>query len=197
MNETIKTILIALIVVWLYNNYSKEGFDYRRYNVLEGYNNMVLTTEKGDLGSIAFPSGMIMIWTKGTNNIPSGWALCDGNNGTPNLIGKFLLGVNPDPNAAAMFRTPGMGGGSAKISVGQLPAHSHGYSDVYHVEDENYVNRMAPGYHQILDRTRQWGSADGGDSNNLGMGREKESKPIGSGEDYYPPFVTVAYIMKL
>ena len=37
-----------------------------------------------------FVSGMIIAF-KGSS-IPSGWALCDGSNGTPNLIGKFIRG---------------------------------------------------------------------------------------------------------
>ena len=33
------------------------------------------------------------MWSGATNNIPSGWALCDGNNGTPNLQDKFIVGA--------------------------------------------------------------------------------------------------------
>lgn len=40
------------------------------------------------------PSGTILAWYNKTGaHIPSGWALCDGNNGTPNLNGVFLRGV--------------------------------------------------------------------------------------------------------
>ena len=177
MNDTLKTILIALIILWVYHNYGKEGFDYR-YNVLEGYNNMVLTDPAGNLGSIAFPSGIVMIWTKGTNNIPSGWALCDGNNGTPNLTGKFVLGVNPNSDKME-FRTVGMGGGNAKISVGQLPAHTHNVG----FPAANLEPGRAGG---MIDSAGTWNP-----------NTPITSKPTGSGEDYYPPFVTLAYIMKL
>jgi microcystin-dependent protein len=188
MNETIKTILIALIVVWLYNNYGKEGFDYRYNNPsLDGYNNMVLTDPNGNLASIPFPKGMIMIWTQ--NNIPSGWALCDGNNGTPNLSGKFLLGVNPDPNAAANFRTPGMGGGSAKISVGQLPAHNHDI--VGKGDDTGFCASGECGFYS----TDRWSNDREVRASTSGGKLVVEN--TGSGQDYYPPFVTVAYIMKL
>lgn len=36
--------------------------------------------------------GMIMMFSG--SGIPSGWALCDGKNGTPNLIDRFILGGN-------------------------------------------------------------------------------------------------------
>ncbi len=185
MNETIKTILIAFIVVWAYNNYSKEGFSYRNTPaVLEGSNNMVLTDNNGNLSSIQFPSGMIMIWTKGLNNIPIGWALCDGTQGTPDLRGKFLLGVNTDPNTNAVFRTPGQSGGSTKISVGQLPAHTHMYRTIMYMGGADVGGgNTGPG-----------GNWDNPKWNRNFYGG---TEPRGDGEDYYPPFVTVAYIMKL
>jgi hypothetical protein len=34
--------------------------------------------------------GMIIMWHGGIDTIPEGWYLCDGNNGTPDLIGKFI-----------------------------------------------------------------------------------------------------------
>nr|DAO59156.1 MAG TPA: LONG TAIL FIBER PROTEIN P37 PROTEIN, FIBER PROTEIN.2A [Bacteriophage sp.]DAX00354.1 MAG TPA: LONG TAIL FIBER PROTEIN P37 PROTEIN, FIBER PROTEIN.2A [Bacteriophage sp.] len=30
----------------------------------------------------------------GQSEIPEGWAVCDGNNGTPNLVGKFIKAVS-------------------------------------------------------------------------------------------------------
>lgn len=37
-------------------------------------------------------SGMIAIWSGAILNIPSGYVLCDGNNGTPDLRNKFIPG---------------------------------------------------------------------------------------------------------
>lgn len=37
------------------------------------------------------PVGTIVIWRYALNLIPAGWVLCDGNNGTPDLHGLFLL----------------------------------------------------------------------------------------------------------
>jgi hypothetical protein len=42
--------------------------------------------------SDAMPAGTILMWSGVGSNIPPGWALCDGNNGTPNLIGRFIMG---------------------------------------------------------------------------------------------------------
>ena len=41
----------------------------------------------------ALPAGVIVMWSGTKANIPSGWHLCDGNNGTPNLLDRFILSV--------------------------------------------------------------------------------------------------------
>ena len=38
------------------------------------------------------PSGVIMMWSGAANDIPSGFVLCNGNNNTPNLLDKFVVG---------------------------------------------------------------------------------------------------------
>ena len=55
------------------------------------------------------------MWSGAIVNIPEGWALCDGNNGTPNLTDRFVVGAG---NAYSVDAT----GGSADAIV---VAHSH------------------------------------------------------------------------
>ena len=38
------------------------------------------------------PSGVIMMWSGSSSAIPSGFVLCNGKNGTPNLLDKFVVG---------------------------------------------------------------------------------------------------------
>lgn len=52
------------------------------------------------------PAGMIVMWSGTIASIPSGWVICDGNNGTPNLLAKFVKGV------ATAATNPGATGGS-------------------------------------------------------------------------------------
>nr|DAU17932.1 MAG TPA: short tail fiber protein [Bacteriophage sp.] len=40
------------------------------------------------------PTGTIVMFSGLASNIPSGWHICDGTNGTPNLIGKFIKASN-------------------------------------------------------------------------------------------------------
>ena len=41
----------------------------------------------------AFVTGMIILWYGNTGNIPGGWVLCDGNNSTPDLRDRFVIGA--------------------------------------------------------------------------------------------------------
>lgn len=41
---------------------------------------------------LAVPSGTIAMFN-GKSELPEGWAICDGTNGTPNLVGKFIKAV--------------------------------------------------------------------------------------------------------
>eukprot|EP01084_Bolivina_argentea_P088687 160112_1 len=38
------------------------------------------------------PNGIVIIWYGLIANIPQGWSLCDGSNGTPDLRDKFVIG---------------------------------------------------------------------------------------------------------
>jgi len=49
------------------------------------------------------PINSIIMWFKSTSLIPAGWVLCDGGNGTPDLRGKFIMGVAEDAEKGAAF----------------------------------------------------------------------------------------------
>jgi hypothetical protein len=59
---------------------------------------------KCEVGGVEFfmvPQGAIIMWSGTLASIPSGWALCDGTNGTPDLRNRFIYGVSAgeDPGA--------------------------------------------------------------------------------------------------
>ena len=49
----------------------------------------------GDFDS-SVPLGVITLWSGSIATIPTGWALCDGTNGTPNLTAKFVIHADSD-----------------------------------------------------------------------------------------------------
>ncbi len=45
------------------------------------------------------PIGVIVMWSGSADQIPEGWALCDGNNGTPDLRDRFVVGAGNEYTA--------------------------------------------------------------------------------------------------
>ena len=59
------------------------------------------------------PSGVILMWSGSTDTIPAGWALCNGQDGTPDLTDRFILG-------AGKTYQPGTTGGAATVQNAAL-----------------------------------------------------------------------------
>lgn len=79
-----------------------------------------VTAQKLDASINFFPSGGIVMWNGTTTNIPSGWALCDGSNGTPDLRDRFIVG------AGRNYSVNSIGGAdSVSLTESQMPSHSH------------------------------------------------------------------------
>ncbi|MBD5135254.1 MAG: hypothetical protein HDT39_04735 [Lachnospiraceae bacterium] len=74
------------------------------------------------------PIGAIMGWHGTEDTIPEGWHICDGENGTYDLRGKFMLGADLRKDAEGNTVHPvGETGGSEEVTltVEQMPSHSH------------------------------------------------------------------------
>ena len=71
------------------------------------------------------PTGGIILWSGSVGAIPSGWALCNGSNGTPDLRSRFVVGAGSAYNVAAT-------GGSANSVV---ISHTHSITDPGHNHD--------------------------------------------------------------
>jgi microcystin-dependent protein len=74
--------------------------------------------------------GDIRIWTKPLSDIPSGWQLCDGTNGTPDMTDRAVVGAGKTYTQHQLFGadsvTPVISVDSRTLSTAQLPHHSHG-----------------------------------------------------------------------
>lgn len=68
----------------------------------------------------AIPSGVILLWSGSIASIPSGWALCNGSNGTPDLRNRFVVG------AGSTYSVGNTGGAdSVTLTSAQIPSHTH------------------------------------------------------------------------
>ena len=68
--------------------------------------------------SSGFPTGGIILWSGSTSSVPTGWALCNGANGTPDLRNRFVIG------AGSSYAVNATGGSANAVAV----SHSHTFS---------------------------------------------------------------------
>jgi microcystin-dependent protein len=81
------------------------------------------------------PSGLISMWAGSVQNIPSGWALCDGTNGAPDLRDQFILGAASGENPGAIG-----GANSITLSVANLPSHTHSIEGDTGIQSHNHTH---------------------------------------------------------
>lgn len=130
------------------------------------------------------PLGGIITWSGSVNQIPHGWALCDGKvyNGrqTPDLRDRFIVGAGPGYSS-------GDTGGEAThtLTVSEMPSHSHDTS------------AKTVGYALSYNNTAETVTHDGNDKNN---GNKAMTQSIAGGSQAHenrPPYYALCYIMRV
>ena len=122
----------------------------------------------------AMPVGSIIMFNGKAEDIPSGWAICDGTNGTPNLIDRFIL---------ASTYCGGTGGNSQiTLSVSQLPPHRHRLKKCWYGKSDNADDR------QVV----RWDDSVGTNDQIL-----TEETGFGLPINIMPPYYRLIYIMKI
>jgi microcystin-dependent protein len=158
----------------------------------------VSTSLSSLLSSSGIPAKTIAIWNSDT--IPTGWAICNGTQGTPDLRGRFVI-------CAGSSYARGTSGGSstATLSVSTMPAHTHGT-----FATDNFSHR-----HSLWARD----SGSGGDSARNNEGGDGTARTVNTGDsggnhihpaggltnstgssasfNIIPPYHVLIYIMKL
>jgi microcystin-dependent protein len=135
-------------------------------------------------GAGMIPVGGIIMWHGAENKIPDGWALCNGNNETPNLTDKFIVG------AGESYRVRDTGGKEeVTLAKNQMPKHNH-------IGTESY-NQLVR-----YNKEGEKEAFDGNGSNNTNRFNLRwhasivdagESKP----HENRPPYYALCFIMKV
>jgi hypothetical protein len=131
------------------------------------------------------PSGAIMMWSGSVASIPSGWYLCDGNNSTPDLRNRFVVG------AGSTYAVDATGGNKDAIVVSHThsvvdPGHSHTFN-AYNYGFDNYQGRVS------MD---SWSGASTPSTNSATTGISIGTTGSSGTNANLPPYYALAYIMK-
>ena len=96
-------------------------------------------------GSSLIPSGLIVMWSGAIGLIPTGWLLCNGTNGTPDLRGRFIGAWGNRPGDAPFNGVNGSGGSmTVALSQTNIPAHTHsvgGYVATSNIPNPDGIHR--------------------------------------------------------
>jgi microcystin-dependent protein len=144
----------------------------------------------------AFPVGGIIMWSGSLASIPSGWALCNGSNGTPDLRNRFVVG------AGSTYAVDATGGSADAIVV----SHTHTATSV--VTDPGHDHLLSGSSAGIMTIPGSQALAGGFDrsfnTNTLevattGITVATTNASTGSSgtNANLPPYYALAYIMKL
>ena len=161
------------------------------------------------VGKGTIPIGGIIIWKGSISSIPSGWALCDGNNGTPDLRNRFIIG------GGGSYPQNSTGGAeSVTLTTAQIPAHSHTGTTSSNGNHRHYVarnqeensgsNSMAydsqngSSDQYVLQRhsstANKWNSSsDGNHTHSLSVDNTGGGQP----HENRPPYYALAYIIRI
>ena len=144
----------------------------------------------------AFVSGMIMMWSGTIATIPSGWLLCDGTSGTPDLRDKFVIGARADDGGAAKTNVTGSytqtGGSKDAIVV----SHTHTVTDPGHTHTYNKINATSGSNVGWDTFNNPVNYNDTGTTNSATTGISIASAGSSGTNANLPPYYALAFIMK-
>jgi microcystin-dependent protein len=132
------------------------------------------------------PRGAIIMWSGAINQIPSGWALCDGTNGTPDLRDRFIMGAGNN------YAIGDIGGESSHVlTVTEMPVHTH-------IQNAHGHQMLVQG-NDGTTRTRGGGVGTSYtvDSGVLQSTATNQNAGGGAGHNNLPPYYALAFIIKL
>lgn len=138
------------------------------------------------------------MWYGTSASVPTGWHICDGTNGTPDLRNRFIIGANSDngtaPTTNITSTATTTGGTKDAIVVEHThditdPGHSHSKGATYPAGGGAEQNQSPAPPDDYTQFNVQTGSTTTGITiNNTGT--------IGTNQNL-PPYIAVFYIMKV
>jgi len=132
------------------------------------------------------PSGVIVIWSGSAGAIPSGWNLCNGSNGTPDLRDRFVVG------AGSTYAVGNTGGTKDAIVV----SHSHSISDSGHSHDVRIPSRTVGNNATALYSTSDGSTKSTVTSESANTGISINSTGDSGTNANLPPYYALCYIQK-
>ena len=138
--------------LWLtYGYFYKFVLQDANSNLIASYDNIYGILGTVPATSSAFTTGMILLWSGSTGSIPSGFYLCNGSNGTPDLRDRFIVG------AGGSYTVAQTGGSADSIVV----SHNHTATSVVTDPGHNHSYGLTNGATTLIGQGGTSGAAGG------------------------------------
>ena len=150
-----------------------------------------------------FVSGMIMMWSGSIATIPSGWLLCDGSSGTPDLRDRFIIGARQDDAGVAKTNVTGSltqpGGSKDAIVVSHTHTATSVVTDPGHSHSLDMGTSLNPGqYFQPSPNLLTLnGMSTKSATTNISVNTPVNSSGSSGTNANLPPYYALAFIMKI
>jgi len=93
--------------------------------------------------AVSIPAGVITMWSGTIATIPSGWLLCNGSSGTPDLRNKFVIGAYSDTSGVAYTTITGANTQTGGTKDAIVVSHTHTVTDPGHLHTYDKVDSAA------------------------------------------------------
>ena len=145
----------------------------------------------------AIPSGGIILWSGAADAIPSGFVLCDGNNNTPDLRNRFVVGAG----SGSSYSVDDTGGAaSVTLATANLPSHSHTVSGTTGNDSHSHTIQSSSsiGGGTRVTSQNSTGNTASTTSDTHSHSFSATTSDVGSGtaHENRPPYYALCYIMK-
>jgi hypothetical protein len=157
--------------------------------VIQTYDNLYGIVDAQPPAATPIPAGGILLWSGSIGSIPAGYVLCNGNNGTPDLRDRFIVG------AGSTYAVNATGGSADAVVV----SHTHAATSV--VTDPGHA-------HQYTASGGSVGSFSGGANSGpstqttttattgITVATTNASAGVSGTNANLPPYYALCYIMK-
>jgi len=179
--------------IWMFTGYSyKFVIQSATATSIQTLDNLYPILQNAPTSAPAIPSGGIILWSGSTGSVPSGWYLCDGTNGTPDLRNSFIVGAG---NTYAVGATGGTADAivvshtHTATSVVTDPQHNHTYTSSANAGSGVLPNGYSGGTSSASFNT-------GNASTGITVATTNASAGTSGTNQNLPPYYALAYIQK-
>ncbi len=181
--------------IWLQTGYSYKFILQTSANVtLQTLDNLYPILQTSAATTNPFTTGMIILWSGSIGSVPSGWALCNGSNGTPDLRDRFVIA------AGSTYAVGATGGSADAIVVSHTHTATSTVTDPGHTHFTSYLYSFTGGGSGVNFACNNYNTGTynlSTSTTGITVATTNQSTGSSGTNANLPPYYALAYIMKL